>query len=77
MKLYFSAKLITFTVVISLLILVVVFFIGLELGRISNELETKEMTSVQGGKVSESVKASMSNVLGSETVTDGPAGDRE
>ena len=47
MKLFFDTKLITLTLVVFALILVVVFFIGVELGRLSSGLESGDMLSEQ------------------------------
>lgn len=68
MKLYFNKRLITLTVVTSLLILGVVFFIGLELGRIAGGSERAEITDKQSENVSDFVKETIRNVQEAEIV---------
>ncbi len=68
MKLYFNKRLITLTVVTSLLILGVVFFIGLELGRIAGGSERAEITDKRSENVSDFVKETIRNVQEAEIV---------
>ncbi len=68
MKLYFNKRLITLTVVTSLLILGVVFFIGLELGRIAGGSERAEITDKHSENVSDFVKETIRNVQEAEIV---------
>ena len=60
MKLFFDTKLITLTLVVFALILVVVFFIGVELGRLSSGLGSGDMLLEQRQQAKQIVDEAMS-----------------
>ena len=77
MKLYFNTKLITLTVVTSLLILGVVFFIGLELGRIAGESERIDTMDTRGENVTDYVMGTIRNVQEAKVLPGQPLGSGE
>lgn len=77
MKLFFNTKLIALTVVTSLLILGVVFFIGLELGRIVSGSNRIDTVDTQSEKATDYVQRTMRNVQEAELLPGQPLGSAE
>ena len=77
MKLYFNTKLITLTIVTSLLILGVVFFIGLELGRIAGGAERIDKVNIRSEKITDDVEDSIKNVQEADLLPGQPLGSGE
>ena len=74
MKLYFNTKLIILTVVILFLILGVVFFIGLELGRIADRSNRDGIVDTHSEKVINDAKDEIKNIREAELLPGQPLG---
>ena len=74
MKLYLNTKLITLTIVTSLLILGVVFFIGLELGRIAGGSERIDTVDIRSEKVTDGFDGTIKNVQEADLLPGQPLG---
>lgn len=77
MKLYFNTKLITLTIVTSLLILGVVFFIGLELGRIAGGSERIDTVDIRSEEVTDDIRGTIKNVQEADLLPGQPLGSGE